>query len=75
MDINLKHNMSGIEAVKVIREINEYETVPIVAMTAFAMQKDKEEFLAKGCSHFIAKPFTKEEILGLMEEILHQNMN
>jgi CheY-like chemotaxis protein len=43
-------------------------------MTAFAMQKDKEEFLAKGCSHFIAKPFTKEQLLEMLDDILSSNL-
>ena len=70
MDINLKSDLSGIEAVKIIRKIKAYKKTPIVAMTAFAMQQDKEEFLAGGCSHFIAKPFTKEGLFGLLYDIL-----
>ena len=35
--------MSGIEAVKEIRKLEGYLTTPIVAMTAYAMQKDKEQ--------------------------------
>jgi YesN/AraC family two-component response regulator len=33
------------------------------------MAGDKEEFLAAGCSHYIAKPFNKTEIISLLEEI------
>jgi PAS domain S-box-containing protein len=72
MDINLKHEISGIEATRLIRKIEGYEKIPIVAMTAYAMPSDREEFLENGCSHYIAKPFTKNEILQLLKEIFKQ---
>jgi PAS domain S-box-containing protein len=70
MDINLNHGMSGIEAVKEIRKIEGYADIPIVAMTAYAMQKDKEEFITAGCSHYLAKPFTRPELIFLLREIV-----
>lgn len=69
MDINLKHNMSGLDATKTIRKLEGYENIPIVAMTAYAMQNDREEFLEAGCSHYIAKPFSRNDILKLLENI------
>lgn len=70
MDINLGRGMDGIQATKVIRKINGYESIPIIAMTAYAMEKDKEEFLRCGCSHYIAKPFSIKEILAYLERVL-----
>lgn len=69
MDINLQGITDGIKATKEIRKINGYEKTPIIACTAFAMAGDKEEFLAAGCSHYIAKPFNKKEIISLLEEV------
>lgn len=70
MDINLKKGIDGKEATKEIRKVNGYGNTPIVACTAYAMVGDKEEFLSSGCSHYISKPFSKEEILNLMDEVL-----
>jgi PAS domain S-box-containing protein len=70
MDINLRHDMSGIETTKIIRKIKGYENKPIVAMTAYAMLSDRDEFLRNGCSHYIAKPFRRNELLQLLDEIL-----
>ncbi len=67
MDINLKIGMNGIEAMHHIRKIAGYETKPIVAMTAYADEKDRIEFLNEGFSHYISKPFSKLEILKLLE--------
>ncbi|MCE1164178.1 MAG: PAS domain S-box protein [Bacteroidetes bacterium] len=69
MDINLGHGIDGIQAAKEIRKLGGYSDTPIVAVTAYAQEGDREEFLSSGCSHYIAKPFSREELLTLMEEI------
>ena len=70
MDINLK-GMSGLDAVKQIRQIEEYKDTPVVAVTAYAMAGDKKRFLSQGCSHYLAKPFSKKELIELLETILN----
>lgn len=70
MDINLRKGLDGKQITGELRKINGYESTPIIAITAYAMSGDKEEFLAAGCSHYISKPFTKEDILKLIDEIL-----
>ncbi|MEJ2614339.1 MAG: PAS domain S-box protein, partial [Ignavibacteriaceae bacterium] len=69
MDINLKGGLDGIKTTKEIRKIEGYENIPIIACTAFAMAGDKDEFLSAGCSHYIAKPFSKNEIISLLKEV------
>jgi PAS domain S-box-containing protein len=75
MDINLRHGMTGIEATKVIRKIDGYDCTPIVAMTAYVMPNDREEFLAAGCSHYLAKPFERKELLALLDECEKRSIN
>ncbi|MBX2975792.1 MAG: response regulator [Ignavibacteriaceae bacterium] len=70
MDINLGRGMNGLEAAQTIRKISGYEATPIIAVTAFAMTGDKLEFLSKGCTHYIAKPFSKVDILTLLKSIV-----
>jgi len=73
MDINLKKDLDGKQAAQEIRKIKGYENTPIVACTAYALKGDKEEFLSAGCTHYLSKPFSKEEILSLIDEILAPN--
>jgi len=47
-----------------------YRTTPIVAITAYAMVGDKEKFLSQGFSHYISKPFDKNQIYSIIKEIL-----
>ena len=70
MDINLRRGMDGLELTKVIRKIDGYKSIPIVAITAFAMGHEKEEFLAKGMTHYLSKPFVKNQLLSLLESII-----
>ena len=72
MDINLGIGDDGLVTTEKIRKLDGYKNVPIVAVTAFAMAGDKEEFLRRGCSHYIAKPFTKNELILLMQNILSE---
>ncbi len=70
MDINLGRGEDGVQTTKEIRKLEAYKSVPIIAVTAYVMEGDKEEFLSAGCSHYIAKPFTSAELKKLMGEIL-----
>ena len=70
MDINLGKGMSGLEAVKLIREMPGYCDTPVIALTAYAMPGDREKFLEAGCSDYIAKPFNKNELYAKLEKLL-----
>lgn len=69
MDINLGKNIDGIETTEIIRTIKGYELTPVIAVTALAMQEDKEEFLRRGCTHYISKPFLKEDFTELIKRV------
>lgn len=68
MDIGLK-GMDGLEATKKIRQYPGYEKTPIVALTAYAMEGDKERFLMSGCSHYLSKPFTNITLVNLVNDL------
>ena len=70
MDINLGKGMNGLDATKIIRKLDGYDSIPIVAVTAYAMKGDKEEFLEAGCTSYISKPFSKLQFISFIEEIL-----
>jgi len=73
MDINLARGIDGMQTTKLIRELPQYRDTPIIAITAFAMRGDKEEFIGAGCSHYIAKPFTKAALQNLIAEVFGGN--
>jgi len=70
MDINLGKGMDGIETVRKIRKLPGYAEIPVVAVTAFVLPGDKEEFIAGGCNYYLGKPFTRNQILELLNNII-----
>lgn len=70
MDINLGKGPTGIDLIKQIRELQNYKETKVIAVTAFAMKGDKEEFLSSGFDYYLAKPFTKEELRATIKRFL-----
>jgi CheY-like chemotaxis protein len=70
MDINLGKGPTGIDLIKQIRELPNYKETKVIAVTAFAMKGDKEEFLSSGFDFYLAKPFTKEELRATIKRFL-----
>lgn len=70
LDINLGRDvMDGLELLRLIRNLPGYSEVTVIALTAYAMIGDKEEFLAAGCDHYLAKPFNRAGLMHLMSSI------
>jgi len=57
MDIQLPE-VSGLEVTKWIKEDENLQSIPIIAVTAFAMKGDEEKIRAGGCEAYIAKPIS-----------------
>jgi PAS domain S-box-containing protein len=71
MDISLQHGMNGLELTKFIREEKENFNIPIIAVTGHAFPADRRRALEAGCNDYLAKPFTREELLGKVQYFLH----
>jgi PAS domain S-box-containing protein len=69
MDIQMPE-MDGLEAIKQIR-LNPYlATIPIIALTAFAMPGDQEKCLAAGANKYVSKPLKLRELVNTMQQLL-----
>ncbi len=67
IDIHLS-GMDGVQVTKELRKLLQYATTPIIAVTAFAMRGDKENFIEAGFTDYISKPFSKNELVTLIKK-------
>jgi CheY-like chemotaxis protein/nitrogen-specific signal transduction histidine kinase len=70
MDIQMPE-MDGLQATQIIREKEKSRNmrIPIVAITAHAMEGDRERCLAAGMDTYVAKPIRPAELLERLEQI------
>lgn len=66
MDVNMPE-MDGLEATRKIRELG-YKQIPIIAMTAAAMQEDRDMCLESGMNDYIPKPIKREIVFSMVEK-------
>ncbi|MDD3654271.1 MAG: ATP-binding protein [Desulfotomaculaceae bacterium] len=64
--------MDGYETMRVIRQMPEYETLPIIALTAKAMKFDREKCINAGASDYISKPVDLEKLFSLIQVWLYK---
>lgn len=67
MDMKMP-NLDGLDATRIIRQLS--KDVPIIALTAYAFEHDKQAALEAGCNDFLTKPYTQEMIKGMIEKYI-----
>lgn len=69
MDIQLP-DVNGIEVTKMIRQSDAGKTVPIIAVSSYAMLSDKQKAIDAGCTGYIEKPIDPETIIDKIKSFL-----
>ena len=69
MDIQLPE-VSGLGVTKWIKEDETISSIPVIAVTAFAMNGDEKKFRDGGCEAYIAKPISVDGFLSTVERYL-----
>ncbi|MDM8541545.1 response regulator [Desulfococcaceae bacterium HSG9] len=67
MDIMMPE-MDGFEAMRLIRQDERFASLPIIAITAKAMQDDREKCLAAGASDYVSKPPNNTDLLETLRK-------
>ncbi|POF29007.1 response regulator [Roseibium marinum] len=69
MDIQLPE-VSGLEVTKWIKEDEDIASIPVIAVTAFAMKGDEERIRQGGCEAYISKPISVAKFLETVRAYL-----
>ena len=69
MDIQLPE-VSGLEVTKWIKEDDNLRSIPVIAVTAFAMKGDEEKMRDGGCEAYIAKPISVSKFIETIQRFL-----
>jgi two-component system cell cycle response regulator DivK len=69
MDIQMPV-MDGYEATRRIKAIPELRTIPVVAVTSYALSGDEARTREAGCDAYIAKPYSPRQLLAKVREII-----
>jgi PAS domain S-box-containing protein len=72
IDINLGQGIDGIQVLKEIRKIDKYNHAPVIALTGYASDSNRRDFLQQGFTHYLAKPFEKKELLKIINGIFNK---
>ncbi|MGV2432188.1 MAG UNVERIFIED_CONTAM: response regulator [Rickettsiaceae bacterium] len=67
MDIQLR-GISGIDIVKELKNSPQTSSIPVIAVTAFAMKDDEKRFLEQGCDMYLAKPLSIDTLYDAIDK-------
>ncbi|MDP3684921.1 MAG: response regulator, partial [Ignavibacteria bacterium] len=70
MDISIGGSKNGLELTKELKASKEYHHIPIIAVTAHAFNKDRQNALAAGCDDYLSKPFSKASLLEMIMQFV-----
>lgn len=69
MDIQLPV-LNGYEAIRRIKSDQSFHSIPIIAVTSYALSGDREKAQAAGCDGYVAKPFSPRQLLATVRDLL-----
>lgn len=62
-------DIDGYQAIGMIREIGDFDPVPVIAVTAQAMEEDHQKCIDAGATHYIRKPIDVDQLLNVIEKV------
>ena len=72
LDIQLP-NMDGITLAKMLKSRDDTKSIPIIAVTAYAMKGDKERMLEAGCDAYVSKPIDTRQLPLIVADMIKRH--
>ena len=67
-------DICGLDVTRLLKQDDRTKTIPIIAVTAFAMPGDEKRALEAGCDAYIAKPIIIDKLLGTIASFLSSSV-
>ena len=67
MDIQLPE-VSGLDVTKMLKADEELKSIPVIAVTAFAMKGDEQKIREGGCQDYISKPISVSNFIEVIQK-------
>jgi CheY-like chemotaxis protein len=71
MDISLKGDEDGLSLTRRLRTETAFEKIPIVAVTAYAFPDDRKRAIDSGCTDYLPKPVSSNDLHRKIAELTH----
>ena len=69
MDVGMPE-LDGLEATRKIRQLEDFEEVPIIAVSAYGADQYEDHALAAGCNEYVSTPFEPDELEKLIRSLI-----
>lgn len=73
LDIQLP-GISGLDVISRLKEDENLQSIPVIAMTACAMMGDRETCLSNGFDAYLSKPISVRDVLQTVEHLIQRNL-
>ncbi len=64
--------MDGYEAMRQIRQMKQFDSLPMIAVTAKAMKGDREKCIEAGATDYVSKPVDTDKLVSLLRLWLYR---
>jgi len=71
MDVMMP-GLDGLDTMRIVRQLEGYASLPIIAVTAKAMVGDREKCIEAGATDYVAKPVNMDHLLATLERSVPQ---
>ena len=73
LDINLGEARTGVDLLHILRGNPAHAATPAIAITAYALPGDRDQFIASGFNGYLSKPFNRAALTAAIEDLLLGN--
>lgn len=73
IDINLQGSYNGLDILRILRTMPQYENTPVFAVTAYVLPGDQQKFVLAGFNGFISKPIFRDQMMDLLAEVFNEH--